>query len=82
VYGHADLLLRIDEEAAAQALRNCRRRPAPHSRASHAGFDPSLLAAAPNSAASSSSSPPAASRCLNPGDYRTIDAYIVHLERE
>lgn len=77
VYGHVDLLLRINEEAGA---RGPRKLPAPGPAPS--GELDTLIAAATALARVEVVEPTRGIPLLSTADYRAIDAYIIHFERE
>lgn len=86
VYGHVDLLLRIDEGAIAAAPRIL---PAPAAPSSGSPTPPppapdsqAIAAAAARAARVEVIDPTRGIPVLDPGDYRRLLAYIIHFERE
>lgn len=82
VYGHIDLLLKINEDAGARGPRKLPAPgPAPLSGNSGPGLD-AIVAAATRLARIEIIEPTRGIPLLSTADYRTIDAYIIHFERE
>lgn len=82
VYGHVDLLLRIDGEAGAGALRKLPApRPAPAGSPPDSALD-ALAAAAGALARVEVVEPTRGVPLLDASDFRSLDAYIIHFERE
>lgn len=80
VYGHADLLLRTDDSEGDRALRA---QSAPdHSKPPAPPDAPSTIDAAVRLCRVELIEPTRALALLSPGDYRRIDAYILHFDRD
>ncbi len=90
VYGHADLLLSVDEDAGSRALRKLSApypafNPAPGAPGATPptpAIRPEIIAAATEFLRVEVIEPTRGIAILDPGDYRTINAYIIHFERE